>query len=305
MTDDVSPEAQGEDHASNAPRQCGIIMPISGTETHSAEHWRWVKELVARAIRNANLVPLEVWTGSSTDRITTRIIENLFAAPIAVCVISGLNANVLLETGMRITSKKPTVVVAEADLKIPFDIGDFNVEFYPANLNYVGAEQFVSDLTQQIVTKLAAYDDNTYRPFLSGFTIDIVEPEARAVGAEDLLERRLDQLSEQVGELGAWIRQGQGQIRNHIRPTNAMPPNAHDPNVMGVLVAGRVATQLVDAINERFAVSAIDLMPMSDGRALVSVTLPDANLRRSMQQQLHATAAQLDPKAILNEPRPK
>lgn len=128
--------------STDAKLDCGVIMPISATTGFDAAYWSDVQFLHHRAIRQAGLDPKNVWTGSSVDRITPRILGNLFEVPIALCDITDLNANVMLELGMRLTSKKPTVVVSIEGAKRPFDINDFEIVSYPKDLNIIGMERY-------------------------------------------------------------------------------------------------------------------------------------------------------------------
>lgn len=174
--------------------ECGIIMPISQTASHDSSHWTNVQELLHRAVRNSGLEPKNVWAGSSIDRITPRILSNLFAVPIAICDISDLNPNVMLELGMRLTSKKPTIVVAEIGSSIPFDIMDFEVIFYPPNLNILGMESFFQEIEELLQRRIKSYEDGSYSPFLGDITVDFLEPQSRAIPFEKLVESRLDSI---------------------------------------------------------------------------------------------------------------
>src|SRR4051794_3026748 len=89
---------------------CGVIMPISATANLSEQHWQNLQTLLHRAIAAAGFSPRNVWESTSTDRISERIIGNIFQVPIAVADISDLNPNVMLELGLRLASKKPTIV---------------------------------------------------------------------------------------------------------------------------------------------------------------------------------------------------
>ena len=89
---------------------CGLIIPISGTTNHSEKHWSDMRDLLSRAIENASLKPVPVWINSSTDRVSERIVGNIFRFPVCIADISDQNPNVMLELGLRLASKKPTIV---------------------------------------------------------------------------------------------------------------------------------------------------------------------------------------------------
>ncbi len=199
---DHSEQPSGKAHASNAA-ECGIIMPISPTADHDASHWADVQELLHRAVRFAGLEPKNVWAGSTIDRITPRILGNLFSVPIAVCDITDLNPNVMLELGMRLTTKKPTIIVAEHGSRIPFDIRDFEAIFYPAGLNILKSEKFIAELTEQITAKYNAFVEGNYQPFLHGLAVDFLEPRGQAIPFEQLVERRLDTIVSKIESMTA------------------------------------------------------------------------------------------------------
>jgi len=111
----------GKGRPSSEPNsECGVIMPISATSSHSEEHWRKVQTLLHRGISDAGFTPRNVWESPTSDRISERIIGSIFEVPIAVADISDLNPNVMLELGLRLASKRPTVVVANTGGEIPF-----------------------------------------------------------------------------------------------------------------------------------------------------------------------------------------
>lgn len=213
-----------EDVASEEARQeCGIIMPISATTSHDASHWADVQELLHRAVRMAELEPKNVWAGSAIDRITPRILSNLFSVPIAVCDISDLNPNVMLELGMRLTSKKPTIVVAENGSQIPFDIRDFEAIFYPGDLSILGMEKFFDELKEQLTSKLTAFNHKQYEPFLKDIAIEFLEPQGRAVPFEKLVESRLDSIVSRIEEMAQGRSSGSKDAQNVQRAARSAP----------------------------------------------------------------------------------
>lgn len=200
--------------------ECGVIMPISASINHDASHWLDVQTLHHRGIELAGLKPKNVWTGSAVDRITPRILGSLLTAPIALCDISDLNPNVMLELGLRLASKKPTIVVAEEGSTIPFDIKDFETLMYPANLNLLGMERYFEQLAGQLTSKLEAVENGTYEPFLSGVTFDYLEPEGRAIPFEKLVESRLDAITTRLDSiefLSSLVTKREEQSQPHSR----------------------------------------------------------------------------------------
>ncbi|WP_333612045.1 hypothetical protein [Brevundimonas bullata] len=104
--DELNPEASVKPVESDKQPACGIIMPISATDNFSEKHWSNVQSLLHRAIRQADFIPVNVWAGEVIDRISERIIGNIFSHDIVVVDTSDLNPNVMLELGLRLASKK-------------------------------------------------------------------------------------------------------------------------------------------------------------------------------------------------------
>ncbi|WP_390587243.1 hypothetical protein [Erythrobacter sp. MTPC3] len=180
---------------------CGIVMPISATSNYSEKHWKSVLKLVHRCIENAGFKPQNVWESSATDRISERIVGNLFNLPIAIVDISDLNPNVMFELGLRLSSKKPTIVICNEGGKIPFDIRDFEALFYPPDLNILGMEEFFSKLENSIKDKYRLALENDYNAFLSSVIVDVASPQTREVELNELVLSRLDDLARKVASI--------------------------------------------------------------------------------------------------------
>lgn len=95
--------------------------------------------------------------------------------------ITDLNPNVMVELGLRLASKKPTIVIMEEDGIIPFDIRDFHILSYPKGFNILRMEKFLSALTDNLRDIGAAFADDKYVPFLSKVVVDVVAPDERNV----------------------------------------------------------------------------------------------------------------------------
>uniref|UniRef100_A0A0N4ZWK3 Response regulatory domain-containing protein n=1 Tax=Parastrongyloides trichosuri TaxID=131310 RepID=A0A0N4ZWK3_PARTI len=173
-------------------------MPISATDTHTEKHWSNVQVLLHRAIRKADMAPINVWSGEVIDRISERIVGNIFSHDIIVADISDLNPNVMLELGLRLASKKPTIVIANRGGDIPFDIRDFHVLQYPRDLNILEMEDFFDLLVDSLKAKHNAILNGTYEPFLGKVVVDVASPETRAIPMNELILERLDDLAKRL-----------------------------------------------------------------------------------------------------------
>lgn len=188
-----------DDLAPDAPA-CGLIMPISATDNHNEKHWAAVQTLLHRGIRKAGLQPANVWEGVN-DRISKRIVSNIFRQDIVVADISDLNPNVMLELGLRLASKKPTVIVYEHGGKIPFDIGDVGALPYPGDLNILEMETFLEKFSALLNARLAAFADGTYEPYLGDVVVEVLEPQTKEVSIGEAVLERLEEMARRMSRL--------------------------------------------------------------------------------------------------------
>ncbi len=180
---------------------CGLVMPISSTVTFAEPHWAKVQRLLHRAIKLAGFEPANVWENSTKDRISERIIANIFEHDMVVVDISDFNPNVMLELGLRLASKKPTTVVSINGQPVPFDIKDFEAISYPADLNILDMEEFFARVAYDLRAKREAFSDNTYSAFLGDIVVDVLAPSAREVPLDNLILSRLDDLSRRLDNI--------------------------------------------------------------------------------------------------------
>src|SRR5687768_9945405 len=88
---------------------CGLVMPISGSETYPPGHWIEVREILTQALTSAGFEVALVSDADESGVIHRRIIENLYTVPLVVCDISSRNPNVMFELGMRLAFDKATI----------------------------------------------------------------------------------------------------------------------------------------------------------------------------------------------------
>jgi hypothetical protein len=178
---------------------CGIIMPISNSDDeHTDTHWLKVKDIVTEAISQAGCIAQPVWEGGAHDIIQAKILQNIYENPIVVCDLSTRNPNVMLEIGMRLTTKKPTLLIAEEGTSLPFDTGIIHTEFYNRHLEYRTTREFIERLAQQIGEKLSAYDAGEYHPYLEAFQFETVQPSIVSVSSEERLTDLVSQMRENI-----------------------------------------------------------------------------------------------------------
>jgi len=185
---------------------CGIIMPISGSDDfHTAAHWEEVRSVFDEAIYAAGMEPKPVWIAGDTNIIQAKILKNLFENDIVLCDVSTLNPNVMLEFGMRLTTRKPTVVVAEVGTKLPFDTTIIQTEFYDPSLKHSKVKAFVASLTKELELTQASVRSRAYHSFLEHFTFERVEPSTITVSANRAFENKIDNVLHEVTRVHSYV----------------------------------------------------------------------------------------------------
>lgn len=189
---------------------CGIIMPISHTDDHHTEaHWKAVLDVICEAIERAEMIAQPVWQNADFDVIQAKILRNLFENEIIICDVSTRNPNVMLELGMRLTTKRPTIIIAESGTKLPFDTSVINTEFYDPSLTYADIAAFVAKLTQILIDTRASSLAGTYHAYLEHFEFETVKPNSVTVSGEEAIAGRLDEMNIRLAKLDnrvSWLR---------------------------------------------------------------------------------------------------
>ncbi|WCT78646.1 hypothetical protein [Novosphingobium humi] len=179
---------------------CGIIMPISAMPPkYDTTHWNDVRRVINKAAEDAGMRPQIVSDDFESDVIQSRIIRNLYYNPVVVCDVSGLNPNVMFELGIRITFKKPVVIITDDVGNIPFDTRVIEHLHYPSGLHIHETNQFIEKLTIKIKNLHESFKQKTFKSFIEDFgTFEILEPKQQVVGFEKLILDRLASLESVV-----------------------------------------------------------------------------------------------------------
>lgn len=209
---------------------CGIIMPISHSDdTHTEAHWEAVLEFISEAISRAGMTARPVWQNADFDVIQSRILQNLFENEIAICDISTRNPNVMLELGIRLTTKRPTLIIAEVGTKLPFDTGIINTEFYDSALRYGDISSFVEKLSEKLKVAYASYQAKTYRSYMENFVFETVRPSSVTVSLDEAVADRLEEMNLRIAKLDgrmASLQDATAQSEEWTSASRGLHPNA-------------------------------------------------------------------------------
>lgn len=197
----IEQEAELHERADNR-KICGIVMPIASMgEDYPEAHWIRVRKILQRAIERAGLKYKLVWENPEVDVIQSAILQNIYENDVIVCDVSNLNPNVMLETGLRLSTKKPTIIVTDKVKRPPFDIGSFSYIDYQKDLEYNATELFIDKLSKKIMEVNNAAENDRYHSYVEQFRFETVEPTSVTVTTDDYLKERVDEISQLVRRL--------------------------------------------------------------------------------------------------------
>lgn len=208
---------------------CGIVMPITSMgDDYPEEHWRRVRKIVQRAVERANMRPQLVWENSDIDVIQSAILKNLYENDVVICDLSGLNPNVMLETGLRLSTKRPTIVITDKIMKPPFDVATIGYIDYQRDLEYNAIEDFIERLSKKIISVLNASEKSEYKSFVEQFKFETVTPATVSVPAEEYLKEQINSLVNSVRRME--LRQRGTDLQVGLR----RPLESHDLEIISI-----------------------------------------------------------------------
>ncbi|WP_426129895.1 hypothetical protein [Pararhizobium sp. PWRC1-1] len=179
---------------------CGIVMPIAAMDGYDETHWVNVNSILDEAVQDAGFTPQMVSTGADIGVIQARIVQNLYDNPIIICDVSGKNANVMFELGLRLAFDKPVIIVKDDATGYSFDTSPIEHLTYRRDLRYQNVLEFKEKLTARINATIAkSQTDQNYSPFLRHFgKFEVAKLETNEINSGDYIIRRLDELQSEI-----------------------------------------------------------------------------------------------------------
>ncbi|SHN48251.1 hypothetical protein [Cryptosporangium aurantiacum] len=194
-------------------KKCFIIMPFGGSgedDDETRRHYLGVYQSILKpAAENAGYVVKRADTSAMPGNITKDIIKDLAESDLVIADLTGGNANVFFELGIRhVLHRSGTVHVVDAKSEIPFDVQQYRVVKYSPHL------ADIPGVTAQIVDAIrkrenAAQSDNPVHD-----TLDDLPADYRDVGEEaqqrelvtlreslNAVKRERDKLADRLAEL--------------------------------------------------------------------------------------------------------
>lgn len=198
---------------------CGVVMPISAIDGCDEQHWSDVKTVLFDAIRSSNYHPELVSSADDVGVIQARIVKNLYENPIVICDVSGRNANVMFELGMRLAFDKPTVIVIDDKTPFSFDTAPIEHLKYPRDLRYGRIKKFKEDLASKIMAVAKSAQGAEYSTFLKHFgSFTAAKLEKKELAPSDFVTfvtQKLTELDEKVTRIDRGNRSMLNNTANH------------------------------------------------------------------------------------------
>lgn len=183
------------------PEICGIIMPISGNEMYSKQHWIEVKSIIEDVVIDAGLKPNLVSDADDVGIIHNRIVKNLAENPIVVCDVSSKNPNVMFELGLRLAFDKATIIIKDELTSYNFDTSPIEHLSYPSDLHYPSVVEFKALLKQKLLNTFNASKDSEYSTFLKNFVIYKRQLQTQELDNLDYISKQFELLNKRLDKI--------------------------------------------------------------------------------------------------------
>lgn len=142
------------------PRTCFVIMPFSTTASCTKEEWTLIYEALFKpAIEGAGLDYECRRSVATRGNIVVSILQELKDAYVVLADLSDHNVNVFYELGVRHSLKDRTILVAQNEDDIPFDLRAYAYHIYDWR-----TEEGKEALANRITKLLSEIDSNPDRP---------------------------------------------------------------------------------------------------------------------------------------------
>lgn len=186
-------------------KKCYVIMPYGGNDPERRKRFEGVyRSLICPAASAAGYEAIREDYEATPGSITRNIILNLADADMVIADLTGGNANVFYELGIRhVMAKSRTVLICHKDSPIPFDTAAYQVILYTddAYSSHEVHQRIVEAI--QMREQSEAVPDNSVHDFFSELPVSLKEMLERD---EDAEQHRIRELTIQNGRLKERLR---------------------------------------------------------------------------------------------------
>jgi hypothetical protein len=177
-----------------------------------------VKSILIEAIQAAGFTADLVSEAEDVGTIHRRIIQRLHDDPIIVCDVSGKNANVMFELGIRLAFDKPTIIVKDDKTGYSFDTSPIEHVTYPRDLRFGKIVDFKNELARKVAATYEAGKKPDYTTFLKHFgTFTVAKLETKEVSKEQFILEELKELRSEMRALSRPMPRPV-RLRNDFKP---------------------------------------------------------------------------------------
>lgn len=157
----------------------GIVRPISSVgDDYPVKHWEYVHNTIVESLLNDEEFEFDINLVSNSDSveiIQKTIISNLYHSDVVICDLSSRNANVFFELGIRITFRKPCILIVDDKTVVPFDVNSVKYLKYPHSLHYYRLKSFQLELRKNVIESYKQHQKDSktaFTPFFTELDID-------------------------------------------------------------------------------------------------------------------------------------
>ncbi|KQS73017.1 hypothetical protein ASG39_04680 [Rhizobium sp. Leaf371] len=156
--------------------------------------------MLSEAIQSAGYNARLVSDSDEIQVIHTNIVQNIHDDEIVVCDVSGKNANVMFELGLRLAFDKPVIIVKDNATDYSFDTSPIKHIGYRKDLRFDDVIAFKAKVAAAITSTVkTSKADPEYSPFLRNFK----HITAKKLGNEELtqaefLNRKIDRIERAI-----------------------------------------------------------------------------------------------------------
>lgn len=190
----------------NNKKKCFVIMPFSRTKSCTGEKWAEIFEYIIKlAVEESGLGYECERSVAERENIIKGILESLNKANVVIADLTDNNPNVFYELGVRHTLANRTILIAQGEEHIPFDLRPYPVVFYSESPAKIA--EFKTDIKNKLqdIERNPERADNPVADFLKERNIELLSAEKKANLAK--LGALLSELSYNIDEVDAILKQ--------------------------------------------------------------------------------------------------
>lgn len=198
----------------------GVVRPISAAGSYTFEHWNNIQKVIDGALYSDEKYSFKVSLVSDGDKaeiIQNTIIKNLYHSDVIICDLSNQNPNVFFELGVRMTFRKPCILIIDNETKAPFDISSIKYLKYPRSLHKYDLEKELEiPLRRMVISSYEDYISNKKVSFSPLFTEIKLEPNEVRLDSKEL--NKIDLIYEMLASYQnreILFREGVNELRIH------------------------------------------------------------------------------------------